>query len=211
MLAAGKASRYGSDEDNKLLAEFEGVPLVRRTALRASKSNANSVIVVVGFQAADIISVLAGLPINIATNRDFPLGISSSLMAGLTMPEARSADGVLVMLADMPTISTLNLNSVIDAFAADDGRSIVVAAHGGVRGNPVIIPKSLFGDLMFLEGDVGARNIIRHSGIPIVEVEIGAAALHDVDTTEAVIAAGGTVLPFQSRPNMPLFSETFRL
>jgi len=193
LLAAGKASRYGTEVDSKLLAEFDGVPLVRRIASRGCGSKADSVVVVVGFRAPDIVAALIDLPVEIVENPNFLRGVSSSLIAGISTPEAQSADGVLVMLADMPTISTLHLNALVDAFATRDGKSIIIAAHQGVRGNPVIIPKQLFSDLLSLEGDVGARNIIRLSGLPIVDVEIGPAALHDVDTTEAVIAAGGTV------------------
>lgn len=193
LLAAGRASRYASDADTKLLAKFDGVPLVRMMASRAYNSQAGSVVVVVGFRATDIMAVLVDLPVSIIVNRDFSHGMSSSLITGLTTPEVNSADGVLVMLADMPTISTAHLNALIDAFAASEGQSVVVAANQGVRGNPVVIPKLLFGDLLSLEGDVGARNIIRCSGLRIVEVDIGMAALHDVDTTEAVIAAGGNI------------------
>lgn len=193
LLAAGKASRYGSDADTKLLAEFEDVPLVRRIAAHACGSKADPVVVVVGFRAPDIVAALVDLPVGIVENPNFLLGVSSSLIAGISTPEAQSAEGVLVMLADMPMILTLHLNALVDAFAARDGKSVIIAAHQGVRGNPVIIPKQLFSDLLSLEGDVGARNIILLSGLPIVDVEIGPAALHDVDTTEAVIAAGGTV------------------
>ena len=42
-----------------------------------------------------------------------------------------------------------------------------------------------------LEGDIGARPIIETAGLPIVDVEIGVGARLDVDTPEAVIAAGG--------------------
>ncbi|MFF0953072.1 NTP transferase domain-containing protein [Rhizobium leguminosarum] len=46
ILAAGKASRMGEGGKHKLLAEFEGVPLVRRSALTALAADAASVIVV---------------------------------------------------------------------------------------------------------------------------------------------------------------------
>jgi molybdenum cofactor cytidylyltransferase len=42
-----------------------------------------------------------------------------------------------------------------------------------------------------LRGDIGARDLIRTSGLQVIEVEIGTAALTDVDTAEAIIAAGG--------------------
>jgi molybdenum cofactor cytidylyltransferase len=44
-----------------------------------------------------------------------------------------------------------------------------------------------------LEGDIGARAIIESSGLPVVDVDIGPAAHIDVDTPEAVIAAGGVL------------------
>ena len=64
---------------------------------------------------------------------------------------------------------------------------------GGKRGNPVILPKSVLNAVMRLEGDVGARHIIETSGLPVVDIEIGEAAHLDVDTPEAVVAAGGVL------------------
>jgi Uncharacterized MobA-related protein len=60
-----------------------------------------------------------------------------------------------------------------------------------MRGNPVILPHGLVPDLMKLEGDAGARGLIETSGYPIIDVDIGAAARLDVDTPDAVRAAGG--------------------
>jgi molybdenum cofactor cytidylyltransferase len=39
---------------------------------------------------------------------------------------------------------------------------------------------------------VGARHLIETSGLAVTDVEIGDAAQIDVDTPEAIIAAGGT-------------------
>jgi molybdenum cofactor cytidylyltransferase len=104
---------------------------------------------------------------------------------------ADGADGVLILLADMPGISTDNLNQLIDAFQVADGAPIVCAASEGMPGNPVILPRSLNDSVLRLRGDIGARDLIRTSGLQVIEVEIGTAALTDVDTAEAIIAAGG--------------------
>jgi molybdenum cofactor cytidylyltransferase len=48
LVAVGKASRMGVSGPHKLLAEFAGVPLVRRSAERAVSSGANFVTVVTG-------------------------------------------------------------------------------------------------------------------------------------------------------------------
>ncbi|MBB5553643.1 NTP transferase domain-containing protein [Rhizobium lentis] len=193
LLAAGQARRYGTATDSKLLALFDGIPLVRRSAMRACESRARSVTVVVGFRAPELISALSGLPISIAHNPDFASGMSSSLITGIMTPQVRSAQGTLVMLADMPSVSTADLNSLIEAFGAHGGRSIIGATCGNIRGNPVIFPRSLLGEVARLKGDLGARNIIRASDVPVVDFDIGTSALHDVDTVEALIAAGGII------------------
>ncbi len=73
------------------------------------------------------------------------------------------------------------------------GRAIVRAVADGKRGNPVILPRSTFAAIMKLEGDIGARAIVETSGLDVVDVEIGSAAHLDVDTPEAVLAAGGVL------------------
>ena len=54
-----------------------------------------------------------------------------------------------------------------------------------------MLPRTTFAAILQLEGDVGARHIVESAGLDIVDVEIGAAAHVDVDTPEAVLAAGG--------------------
>lgn len=191
LLAAGMATRMGPNGGPKLLAEFDGMPLVRRSAFAASNSHAESVIVVVGHRQDDIRKALSDLQLNIVANRDYASGMASSLVIGFASAEANGADGVLVMLADMPGVTSSDLNRLITAFQDGKGASIVRAVSQGKRGNPVILPRSLNNAVLRLKGDVGARYLIKASGLPVIEVEIGDAAQIDVDTPEAIIAAGG--------------------
>jgi molybdenum cofactor cytidylyltransferase len=91
----------------------------------------------------------------------------------------------------MPGVTGADLDALISAFRAASGRAIVRAVSRGKRGNPVILPRALGDAVMRLEGDVGARHIIETSGLPVIDVDIGDAAHLDVDTPEAVVAAGG--------------------
>ncbi|MGO8095786.1 nucleotidyltransferase family protein [Rhizobium leguminosarum] len=191
VLAAGAATRMSSNSGHKLLAMFDGMPLVRRSALIAKASTALSVIVVVGHRQDDIREALTGLSLHVIPNPDYRVGISSSLAAGFAAAVAEGADGVLVLLADMPGVSANNLDQLIDAFQVANGASIVCAVSQGNRGNPVILPRSLNDSVLRLRGDIGARNLIRTSGLQVIEVEMGTAALTDVDTAEAIVAAGG--------------------
>lgn len=67
------------------------------------------------------------------------------------------------------------------------------AVSQGKPGNPVILPRSLNQAVLRLEGDVGARDIIATSGLLVLDVDVGDAALLDVDTPDEVLAAGGAM------------------
>lgn len=191
VLAAGKASRMGEGGQHKLLAEFGGVPLVRRSAQAALESGVGSVAVVTGHRRQDIEAALSGLDVTLVHNPDYASGMASSLVAGFSADTIRRADGVLVMLADMPGVIVGDLDLLVAAFRQSGGHSIVRAVSRGKRGNPVVLPRSLHGDILQLVGDVGARHLIETSGVPVIDVDIGDGAHLDVDTPEAVIAAGG--------------------
>ena len=190
MLAAGRSSRMGIG--NKLLSEFDGEKLVSRSAARILASKAAGSIAVLGHQADEVSAALAGLDMKQVRNPDFAEGLSSSLKVGIrSMPP--SVSGALITLADMPGITTADLDRMIDAFVQAGGKSIVRATHAGKRGNPVIMPRSLFFDINELEGDTGARQIIESAPLEIIDIELGPAASLDVDTPEALAAAGGVL------------------
>lgn len=190
LLAAGRSSRMGGP--NKLLALFQGKPLVRRTAERVLASRAEGAVVVTGHQASRISEALGGLDIPVAHNADFASGIASSLRAGVAaLPD--EAAGALVVLGDMPEVLPTDIDRLIEAFERTEGRAVIRATHNGKRGNPVILPRSLFAAVAHLEGDTGARHLIEGEGVDVVDIEIGAGAAVDVDTPEALETAGGVL------------------
>ena len=192
LLAAGRSSRMGGP--NKLLALFDGEPLVRRSAARALAARAAGTIVVTGHQREPVEKALQGQELVLVHNPHFGEGLSTSLKAGIAAVPA-SADGALIMLCDMPGITSAALDRLIDAFCANGGTAIVRATHAGKRGNPVILPCSLFGAVAELHGDTGARHLVESGRADVVDVEIGPAAAVDVDTAEALAKAGGVPAP----------------
>ena len=188
VLAAGRASRMNGS--HKLLAAFDGQALVRRSVEAALAAGPARVLVVTGHRAEEIEAELSGLDVDIIRNPDHAQGMSTSLRAGVSTLEP-DCDGVAVMLADMPHVTGADVRRLLDAFAAAGGHAVVRAVSGGKRGNPVVLPRATFSAILQLEGDVGARHIVESAGLDIVDVEIGAAAHVDVDTPEAVLAAGG--------------------
>lgn len=190
LLAAGRSSRMGGP--NKLLALFDGEPLVRRTAGRALGSKAAGTIVVTGHQRERVRAAIAGLDVKLADNPDFADGLASSLKVGIA-EVAPDAAGAMIVLGDMPGVSSQDIDSLIDAFRRSGGHAVVRASHQGKRGNPVLLPRSLFAAIAQLEGDTGARHLVEAEGLDVIDVEIGQAASVDVDTREALEGAGGVL------------------
>lgn len=192
VLAAGSASRMAGSGHHKLLAQFDGVPLVRRSVETVLASHADRSVVVTGYRAEDVETALAGLGADIVINADYATGMASSLKAGLAAVRD-GAHGLLVMLADMPDIRPEHLDRMIDAFRQEQGRAIVRAVSAGKRGNPVILPAPTFDAISKLTGDIGARPVIERGGLAVVDIDIGDAAHVDTDTPEEIIAAGGVL------------------
>lgn len=192
LLAAGRSSRMGAG--NKLLADFGGQALVRRTAERVlSASKLAGAVAVLGHQAEAVGVALDGLAIATVTNADFASGLASSLKVGIAaLPD--DAAGALVVLADMPEVASADLDRMVAAFGKAGGKAIVRATHNGKRGNPVLLPQALFAEVASLQGDTGARQLVESSPLDVIDVEIGAAASVDVDTPEALARAGGKLV-----------------
>jgi len=187
LLAAGQSRRMGGP--NKLLATLEGRPLVRIAAEAALASRARPVVVVTGHQAEEVRAALAGLDLLFVHNPGYAEGLSGSLRAGLGAlgPEV---EGALVMLSDMPEVTSAAIDRLIDAYDPAGGALIVVPTAEGRRGNPVLWSRRFFEPLMRVEGDVGGRHLIGTHAEVVAEVEIGRAVALDLDTPEALAAAG---------------------
>jgi molybdenum cofactor cytidylyltransferase len=184
VLAAGRSTRMGGP--NKLVAELAGKPLVRIAAEQALASRAKPVIVVTGHQRDKVEAALAGLPVRLVHNPDFADGLGSSVKAGIAAAPA-SVDGAIICLADMPQVDAALIDRLIAAFAPERGALAVVPTIEGKRGNPVLWSRRFFPELMAIEGDVGARNLIARYGEAVIEVPVtGKGAFTDVDTQEAL-------------------------
>jgi molybdenum cofactor cytidylyltransferase len=184
VLAAGRSTRMGGS--NKLVAEIGGKPLVRIAAEQALASRAKPVIVVTGHEHERVETALARLPVRIVHNPEFAQGLGTSLKTGIAAvpPEA---DGAVVCLSDMPQVNATLIDRLIAAFDPEKGALAVMPTIDGRRGNPVLWSRRFFPDLMAIEGDIGARNLITRYSEAVVEVPVtGTAALVDIDTPEAL-------------------------
>lgn len=192
LLAAGQSSRIAGGH-HKLLAEFNGVSLVRKSAETMLRSGLSSVVVVTGHRSTEIERVISDLPLSVIVNEHFSAGMGTSLSCGFGHDSLRTCSGALIMLADMPAVTEEHIDRLVATFRALGGRQVVRGASERQAGHPVVVPAYLFESMKELKGDEGAKAIFKGSRAAIHLVDLGPAALHDVDTVDAITSAGGSV------------------
>jgi len=176
LLAAGESRRWG--DDNKLLAAIDGQPMVRRTAEAILKSAVRPVLVVTGHEASDIEAALAGLSLSFHHAPDFAEGMSASLRAGVDAVPA-DCPGALICLGDMPFVRPDTLDRLAGFHT---GQAALFPTYEGQRGNPVLLGRALFADIMLLTGDQGARAILKAIPDQVGELAVDdPGVLRDVD------------------------------
>lgn len=183
ILAAGLSRRLGQP---KLLLPFEGRSLIRRTAeqvIAAGDGQWEEVAVVLGHEAEKIQQELEGLAVRTIFNPRFAMGMSASLMAGLQAVTPHT-EGAMIFLGDQPLVSSEVIGSMLALFKKSH-RPILVPTYDGVNGNPVLFSRSLFSELMTVEGDKGGRDVIRRDPDRVETVPFPSElAPRDVDTWE---------------------------
>lgn len=184
VLAAGRSTRMGAN--NKLTELVDGQPMVRHVVETALAANLTSVRVVTGNKPAEVQHALDGLEVTYTHNPKFADGLSTSLAAGTEALEA-DIDGVIVLLGDMPLITSDLISKLVAAFNPAENRAICVPVYNGKRGNPILWAARFFSDMTKVQGDTGARHLIGENAEWLTEVEAGDPSIfRDIDTPEAL-------------------------
>ena len=188
ILAAGASSRFG---DHKLLATVNGKPLVRLSVEAVLSSQADTVLVVLGRDAAAVRQSLAELPVSFVVNPHYENGMGTSLVAGVSALPA-DIEAVLIALGDQPLPRPAIVDRLLAAYHST-GAPIVVPVYRDGRGNPVLFAASVFPELLAVRGDEGARAVVARDPSRLSSVHFPFAAPPDVDTPEdlrALLGAG---------------------
>jgi len=199
VLAAGASTRFGA---NKLLAEVDGEPLVRRAARVALEAGLAPVLVVTGHQAALAEAALVGLPCRAVRNPAPSRGQGTSLRAGLEAlpPEV---EGAVVLLADMPLVTAAMVAALAARWREGDV-ALVGSRYGESDEEAVPAPPVLYGRALFAEltepGDRPGREVVRRHRAEAAWLRWPAAAALDLDApgdlarlapAAAAVAEGG--------------------
>lgn len=183
ILAAGFGRRFGSDKRTYQLPD--GHSLLEATLERYAEAYSNLCVVLrpEDEALARRIRTLPGNP-KIALSRDAELGMGHSLAAGVRSI-ADHWQWASVGLGDMPFVSSTTLRALLNVFFDHAASSIVQPVYEGKPGHPVTFPGSYFAGMCGLEGDLGARAIVRTAAQVIRYPVDDRGVLDDVDTPAA--------------------------
>jgi molybdenum cofactor cytidylyltransferase len=173
LLAAGSATRFGSDKLSHALPH--GVSIAVQSA-RHLRSEVSRVVAVVRPGSESLVRALSDTcEVVVCENASEGMGASLACAAGAAGP----ADGYLVALADMPFIRRSSIAAVRDALGA--GAALAAPYFRARRGHPVGISGAFYPALLSLKGDEGARHILTTH--EIVKIPIGdPGVIRDIDT-----------------------------
>jgi len=177
ILAAGASARMGGVD--KLTTPVGGVPLLRDRAAAALATGEPVHIALPGLDHPRA-RVVADLPVTLNTVEDAAHGLAHTLRTAVAaLPPCQR---FLVLLADLPEITTDDLRAVLAAPArAPRARIWRGATTTGKPGHPVLFAASLRPAFVTLTGDTGAEAIIRAHQAVLVPLP-GQHARRDLDT-----------------------------
>ena len=160
VLAAGSGTRFGG---GKLLADWRGAPLLHAALAAARMAPAASITVVTGADAEAVAACVRVFDpaIRLVHAPDHAEGMGASLRTGVAAVPADAA-GVFVFLGDMPRVPAAVLGPLAEAVRR--GAEAAAPVFEGRRGNPVLLGRALFPELLALTGDTGARPILQRLG-----------------------------------------------
>ena len=163
LLAAGKSARFGS---NKLLHPvIDNTPMILMSAKKLVSVLPDS-IVVINRSLSTLKTQLEQTGLRVVINEQAEQGMGSSIACGVRASESvsestsESTSGWLIMLADMPYIKPETIKLLVDKLK--DGGSIVAPTLGQQRGHPVGFSSCFKDELLALNKDIGARQILKN-------------------------------------------------
>jgi len=166
----------------KQLLNYNGITLLKYTTQIALDSNASTLIVVLGANAGLLNKEIENENATVVINHEWEKGMASSIIKGLdslliTNP---SIDGTIFMMCDQPFVSVSLLNDLIKTQQAT-AQPIVASNYGSTIGPPTLFHKTIFPELLKLEGDAGAKKIIEKHANKVATVYFPGGSI-DIDT-----------------------------
>tara|TARA_B100001063_G_scaffold64316_1_gene58326 strand:- start:1869 stop:2510 length:642 start_codon:yes stop_codon:yes gene_type:complete len=182
ILAAGMSKRMGSE--NKLLKKYKNKIIINQTLKNHSESKLEKLNIIIGHDKESLKDTLRNFQIGVIENDNYMSGMLSSIKR-INDYIDNEVTGIMISLADMPLVSSKDINSILDTFLLHDEKKICIPEFNGRLGNPIIIPLEIYKKIIQNENllkDKGLKSTILDGKFDIVRARSSSGVLKDFDT-----------------------------
>jgi molybdenum cofactor cytidylyltransferase len=181
ILAAGQGRRMGQ---TKQLLPWGQTTVLGQTLRNVQASAVHNCLLVSGHEALAIEAIAQAAGVTAVHNPNYAKGeMLLSLQTAVRQLEPGCA-AVLVMLADQPMVAPKTLDQILSAFWNGRG-DLIAPTYAGRRGNPVLIGRRYFEELLALPAGGAPRDLIQkhQEMLHLVKVDSDS-ILRDLDRVE---------------------------
>ena len=181
ILAAGASTRMGTP---KQLLYFKGRSLLRHIVDVAIAQECEPIVVVLGAHAEQIRYQVSQLPVMVVENQDWDLGMGASIRVGVNAVNnlTKNLEAVILLLCDQPFVCSHVLNQLVEIYHTTH-KPIIASEYAQTLGVPALFSRELFSELMNLDAEKGAKQVIQKYKHLVFSVPFEAGAI-DVDTPQ---------------------------
>jgi molybdenum cofactor cytidylyltransferase len=186
ILAAGMSKRMGSE--NKLLKKYKNKIIINQTLKNHSESKLEKLNIIIGHDKESLKDTLKNFQIGVIENDNYMSGMLSSIKR-INDYIDNEVTGIMISLADMPLVSSKDINSILDTFLLHDEKKICIPEFNGRLGNPIIIPLEIYKKIIQNENllkDKGLKSTILDGKFDIVRARSSSGVLKDFDTQKDI-------------------------
>ncbi|TVM31370.1 DVU_1551 family NTP transferase [Oceanidesulfovibrio marinus] len=183
VLAAGYSSRMG-ELGAKPLFSLGGSTVLERAVDLLRQGGADSVIVVLGHRAEEVVPLAERAGAEIVFNTNYPEGMFSSVQAALRALEEYNTpvDAAAFLPTDCCLVRSAAVRALYRVFA-DSPESIIRPSYRGSPGHPIFVPAHLFSAVQAHDGRQGLRGALESH--PMIDVPVwDRHTTWDMDTPE---------------------------
>lgn len=179
ILAAGQAARMGR---SKQLLPWANTTILGQTINQVKQSAVLDTLVVAGHDAPAVMQIASAASVSSILNPRYAQGeMLSSLQAAVSQlnPEISA---VLVLLADQPMIEPQTIDQLLHAYWQGQG-TLIAPQYDGRRGNPVLIARRHFAELLQLPPGSAPRDLLKRHKVFLVAIDTPT-VLQDIDSPQ---------------------------
>lgn len=178
ILCAGSSSRLGFP---KALVIWDNSTLIETTVKHCLQVPDVDVYVVTGCHHKEIIPYLTG-KLQVIYNPHWALGMGKSISAAVEKIKDVDYEYVIITVVDQPKISSDHFNELVKTYYQGE-KGIITSCYKGISGPPVLFAKKYYSELMELDGDHGAKPIVRKYKKDVEMIKFDGGHL-DIDTLD---------------------------